>query len=438
MTALLEASFNQRHLWLMDRLAGGSGLMTVPLVYRMHGELDRDALRGSLGDLLARHEVLRSEFRRGRSLGYAIRNAGACAVPVREIDLTAEPDPAQAAAQSVPELLRSGPGTDIVPLSAFVLALGPADHLLVVDVHHLVTDGWSNMLISRDLAAFYSARRMGRPVALPPVDWQHSQFAQWQRGRLAGPALGFHREFWARELSGGSAVSLAGGAAGADSGPEANARHRPPNRVESFELDTDLTRHIEASARRLRVTPFVLLLTAFFHALRTLTGEDDLTIASVFANRPSPQVQETVGPLANMVPLRARLGDGGDGPVKALAAVRRAVLACLAHQELPYALVPLDTLQDHSPGTPASVVFQMLAVPPSAVSRAQFAGLTVAPQPIPAGIGARFDVEMLIAPESSGAGLAGFLRYNPARIAADLPLRLCELYRMAVSQLLDA
>jgi hypothetical protein len=428
----------QRLLWVMDRYRGGNGMMGVPLLYRMRGQLDEQALAVAIAGLTQRHEALRTTFgMRRRALCQFIHPRAGISVPHQVTDLRGATDPEQAAAQ-VRRFLRDGLDTASAPMATALWRTGPDEHVLVLNIHHLVTDAWSNMVLSRDLAALYSAAVLGRPAGLPSVGWQQADYTRWQAGHLTGPVLTRHQGYWSEHLRGAEFAAVPGSRTAdgqrIEPVPGALMAH------EWFALPPELITALRAAAREHRCTLFTLLVAAMLAALRELTGQEDLAIGSVFANRAHPMTRQTAGFLANMVVVRAS-ARAAAGPGAFLDGVRRSVLGALAHQELPFLAIPFSTVahadRPAERGRPEDIVFHMLAVPPDAgYATVAFSGLDTEPLPIPDGMGNRFDLEVLIVP--SQRGLGGVVRYTPGRLDAGYVRRFAAAYLAAARTFAEA
>jgi hypothetical protein len=413
----IRATDGQRVLWFMDHYLGGNGMMSVPLLLRLRGPLDAGALSGALDDVAARHEALRTTFHRQRG-----RLIQACHDDQR-IELTVTGPPAggtdeRQLGEFVRHLLRADPDTTQAVARATLVRVAPDDHLFILDIHHLVTDAWSNRLILRDLAACYSRRAGAAHAELPAVGWQQADYAAWQEKHLDGAVLRGHQEFWRDYLSGARYPLI-------PSPPERADRQRPLAQNEWFSLDPQLLGALGKVARAERTTRFVVLLSVFFAALQQVTGQADITVASIFANRMRREVMETVGFFANMVPVRGRAAPGADR-AEMIRSVRRSVLETMEHQELPY--LTLRTDPGSAPaGRLEDVVFHMLAVPPTAgQAEPGFAGLSSTPLPIPDGLGSRFDLELLVFPGDQS--FSGVFRYAADRFDRSYVLTLRDAY----------
>jgi hypothetical protein len=437
----VPAYLGQRHLWLMDRYRGGAGLLAVPILLRMRGPLDRPALGAALADLLARHDALRTTLHWRRGLHQTVHPVGDLDLPIQATDVSDGPDPQACAELLSVRFLRENTDVAHRSLDAALWRIGPDDHLFVLNVHHLVTDGWSNMVLRRDLAALYSGHATGRQVDLPVPGWSFTEFGAWEQRHLDEDRVAGHQRFWREQLRGARGVRLYEDVEDTPTGPAATPgsmfpKHQPRPMSEHtwFDLDADVVTRLREVARQEHTTLFVVLLALYFRVMLGVRGQTDLTIGSIFANRARRETQDMVGLLANLALIRVREADrAAFGEV--VAQVRRGVLQALAHQELPFSQLPQDTMDDDPAAKSDSVVFQMLAVPPTVPQvRTAFAGLDVTQPFIPAGLSARFDLELLVFPPAeAGRGVSCVFRYAGNRHDSAFIQHLVTAYRGAAA-----
>jgi acyl carrier protein len=197
-------SFAQQRLWFLDRIEPGSAQYNVPTAVRLRGKLDRAALEAALGEVVRRHEVLRTTF--GAVEGRPVQVIAAeSRVSLPLSDLThLPPGERDAAAREIAEAegrrpfdLERGP-----LLRARLVKIGEEEHLLSIVMHHIVSDGWSMGVLVREVAALYEAFSGGKPSPLSELPLQYADFARWQREWLSGEALERELDHWRRELSG--------------------------------------------------------------------------------------------------------------------------------------------------------------------------------------------------------------------------------------------
>ncbi len=335
-------SFAQQRLWILDRFDPGMPAYNIPLAVQLTGPVRPEALRAALTAVVTRHEALRTHF------------AATAAGPVQRIEPVKEPALPWIDLTGLPALaveaelelqlallgierfdLQRGPLLRAVLFSTSV-ATAAATHTLLLNVHHIIADGWSLGILFRELVACYSAACEGKDAALPPLPIQYADFAIWQRRWLQGAVLERQLAFWRQRLAGLPAGS-----------PLTSDRPRPPLQTFNGALTpVAFPDELAAAAHRLaraeRVTPFMALLAVFAELLGRASGWDDLAIGTPVANRNRLETEELIGFFVNTLVLRANVGDmglesGSEPTVRTLLArMREVTLAATAHQDLPF------------------------------------------------------------------------------------------------------
>jgi amino acid adenylation domain-containing protein len=324
-------SFAQERLWFLDQLQPGRPAYCLPAVCRLTGPLDAGALRASLGEIVRRHEALRTRFaiQAGRPV-QVVDEAGD--FPLARADLsTLAPAAAEAAYRRRLEAAVHEPfRLDEGPLfRAALVRLGPADHRLVLALHHAVADAWSIRVLGEELAALYAARVTGVPAALAELPVQYADYAVWQRRRFEEPRAQAQLERWARTLRGPLPVLRLPSDRGRPAVlTDRGAAHRRG-------VPESLLAAVRERAAQLRVTPFALLLTAFDVLLYRYTGEPDVVVGTTVANRTRVELEPMIGFFANTLALRTDLG-GDPTFAQAVGRVRDTVLAALGGAEVPF------------------------------------------------------------------------------------------------------
>jgi hypothetical protein len=360
------------------RASAGYGVFNCPVLVRISGPLDVSALRAAVDRLGERHQSLRTTFHgRGRDMVQRVHRPRP--TPWTYADLSTSDQDAAITAE-----LRSEVDIRQWPMRATLWRIGPTEHVLCVNVHHIVTDAWSTGILFRELHTGYTG------AALDPVGWQYPDFAAWQQNLLDGPDISRHRAYWRRQLRGSALPRL----------PRAPRSESTPSfgdtGVAAVDLDAETGGRLRALAREHRATPFAVLLAAYFAALRRVTGQHDLTVASLFANRTHRETQGTVGFLANMVMLRCRSTPSSTF----LDLVREAQttsIGALAHQAHPFQTLP-PYLVETGGLRPDDVVFQVVTETAHRVR----AGAAEFELLVPDGIGSRFSFELAVTPLGQG------------------------------------
>lgn len=401
-------SVGQRLLWFLDRYRGDNGALNCPTMCRLRGRLDVAVLRGALDEVVARHESLRSDFA-GAGTRLVQRVHDHRPVELVEVDLSgaAEPEPALRAAIAAELRSRIDPAA---PLRVTLWRVADRDHVLCLNMHHLVTDSWSCGVVFQDLCAALD-RASGVAVDRAEPGWQYREFVEWQDGVLSGDGLRAQQTYWHDKLAGMRLPEL----------PVEPARPGGTSRqtaLRQAELGADTVAALRLLARACRTTMFVVLLTVYYLLLYRQTGQRDLAVASLFANRPRREVRRTVGFLANMVILRTLLDPGGTVD-EAVQATHATVTGGFLHQALPYQLLSLTEVRD-STRRPDDVVFQMLADPVYTTT----AGGVEIEVLVPDGVGSRFELELVLVPHDGGMRVLVF--FDESRLAASFADELVE------------
>ncbi|MFL1428176.1 MULTISPECIES: non-ribosomal peptide synthetase [unclassified Nocardiopsis] len=401
----IPLSYAQRRLWFLDRLEGPGATYNIPVALRLEGDLDPAALKAALDDVVERHESLRTVFEQvdGEPHQRILAPGESGAV----LDAV-EADPA-----GFPEVLdrivtRTFDLESEPPLHTTLVRLGPAEHVLVLVVHHIAGDGWSMAPLLRDLSEAYTARLDGAAPGWAPLAVQYADYALWQRGLLEdaeGPVTA-QAEHWRTSLAGiPDVLELP-----VDRARPARASHR--GEIVPVALPADLHRDLLALAREQHVTLFMVVQAALAVLLDRMGAGDDVPLGTPVAGRGDQALDDLVGFFVNTLVLRT---DTSGDPTFAelLARVRESDLAAFAHQDLPFdrlveVLNPVRSTA-HQP------LFQvMVALQNNARADLALPGLTASEVPFSTGT-AKFDLTFVLAeeygPDGDPAGLGGGLEY---------------------------
>jgi hypothetical protein len=329
-TGNLPLSFAQQRLWLLDQLLPNKAAYNIPAVWQLRGKLDALALERSLNELVARHETLRTRFvLSGDAPVQVIGPPSAVALPMT--DLSAMPQAErEARARQITDTeahqpfdLEAGP-----LLRAQLLRLGAEEHLLLLNVHHIVSDGWSMGVLWRELSSGYTAFVSGHAPDLPRLPIQYADYAVWQREWLQGEVLERQLAYWKEKLADLSTLELP------------TDRPRPPvpsyqGAHLTFDLPAPLTRALKELGRREGTTLFMTLLAAFQVLLHRYSGQDDIAVATPIAGRRRTELEGLIGFFVNTLVLRSNLA-GNPAFTELLAQVRETALGDYTHQDLPF------------------------------------------------------------------------------------------------------
>jgi len=312
-------SFAQQRLWLLDRLQPESAAYNVGVALRLTGTLDEDLLAASLGEVIRRHEPLRTVYSVSAEAGEPIQTVLPFPgpAPLPRIALDGPPEGAIRAEVARPFDLQRGPVARFL-----LLRLAAAEHVLVITVHHIAADGWSLQILLRDLGAVYG----GEP--LPPLPFRYADWAFWQRQALTGPVLDAQLAYWRRELGGVPALEL-------PTDKPRPAVMDPAGATRRLDLSPELTQSLRETARSEGTTLFSVLLGGFFSLLARHAGQDDFAVGIASAGRGRPELEELVGFFVSTLALRAPLaGEPGFGEL--VRRVRDQVREAQAHEDVPF------------------------------------------------------------------------------------------------------
>ncbi len=323
-------SFAQEALWFLDQLEPNEARSNQPGAVRLSGELDLNALERTLGEIIARHDPLRMsiETRDGRPYQvlpprdpFRLQVSDLSDRPIEE----AEQEATRLATEDAhkPFDLSRGP-----LFRTFLMRLAEDEHILVLNFHHIATDGWSMGVFTDEFKALYRAHQAGKPSSLDELPIQMGDFAAWQRDTLQGAKLEEHLAYWRSQLS-GELVSA-----------EVPTDHpRPP--VQSFKgrhaairVPKDLSARLRKLSQQQGVTLFMTLNAAFLALLHERSKQTDMLIGSAVAHRNRSELEGLIGFLVNMLALRTDLS-GDPGFDELLRRVRETTIGAWSHQDLP-------------------------------------------------------------------------------------------------------
>ncbi len=323
----LLLSHAEEQLWFLNQLLPSSSAYNVAARVDIRGPLDRDVLQRSFEAVVARHELLRTTFRSDRGVARAaVGPSRPFELPFEQLPAEADVAAAAAAEAAVPFDIGVGP-----LLRARLFGLAEQRHVLVLSMHHIITDGWSFRVLLRDLALIYRALGRGEPIPLAELPVQYRDYAHWQREQLRGPRFEAHRTFWKAELAGAPPLELDTDRPRPKTPTFRGARLR-------FDLGPDLAPALRELCRAQNVTISVPLLAAFATVLQRFSGQDDLVVGTLTASRTRIETEDLIGLFVNALPVRIRL-DGDPDVAELLARIREKLVDVLAHQDIPFDLI---------------------------------------------------------------------------------------------------
>ncbi|WP_414620780.1 non-ribosomal peptide synthetase [Calothrix sp. CCY 0018] len=402
-TQNIPLSFSQQRLWFIDQLYHGSSFYNIPIAFHIQGHLNIAALEQSLNEIIKRHEVLRTNFK--------LVNGE----PVQEIapefiwDLSIinqehlsgenwESEVKQFAASSAKEPFNLAKG---LLIRATLLRLSQEEHVLLVTMHHIITDGWSWGVFLRELSTLYAAFSTNQPSPLPELPIQYADFSIWQHDRIQDEFLATQLNYWKQQLKGELPVLQL-----------PTDRPRPNSTTFSgakqyFKFSVSLTNALRQLSQRGDSTLFMSLLAAFNILLYRYTNQEDILIGSPIANRNRAELEGMLGLFVNTLVLRNNL-NGNPSFCELLHRVREVTLDAYAHQDLPFEMLveELQPERDLSRNPLYEVMFVLQNTPNSVH---EVSGLTLRTLEFDSGTS---QLDIFLSMSESEAGLTGCLEYN--------------------------
>jgi amino acid adenylation domain-containing protein len=348
-------SFAQQRLWFLDQLISGSAVYNISEVLRLKGSLDAAALEWSLNEIVKRHESLRTTFSSSEGQPFQVIAAEAnFKLPIVNLEQLADSRREQQMQQLALE--ESKKPFDLardLMIRGVLIRLQANEHVLIVTMHHIVSDAWSLGVFYQELAQLYEARIASRPAELPQLTVQYADYALWQRESLQGKLLDDQLLYWKKQLAGApdllelptdkqrpAAQSFRGGAV---------AMNLPPA----------LNKAIKQLSRKEGATVFMTLLAAFKTLLHRYTGQSDIVVGSPIAGRTQIETEALIGFFVNTLVLRNQLA-GNPTFRELLQRVRKVTLDAYAHQDLPFEKLVMELKPERS--SSHSPLFQVMFV----------------------------------------------------------------------------
>ncbi|MEO0435152.1 MAG: condensation domain-containing protein [Cyanobacteria bacterium J06656_5] len=398
----LPLSNAQQQFWLLEKLNPGSPLYNLPYPIEIEGSLDVEVLKQSFDAIIHRHEILRTTFSTVDSKPVQIISSKMpLSLPIIDLQhlglVEQEREIKRLTLQHVQKSFDLK--TDLL-LSICLLQLSQTKSLLLLNVHHIIFDGWSFNLLLQELEVFYQKFSLGLAPNLPELSIQYADYALWQQQQRSN--LESQLTYWKEQLLGAPPLLDL---------PSDRPRPSTPSfrgAVQSFELSRSLCEALERLSQSEGVTLFMTLLAAFKSLLHRYTGACDLLIGTPFAQRKQNEIQNLIGPFINTVVLRTRFEDEPNFR-QVLQRVRQSVLDAEANQDIPFEQL-VQTLQPQRDPS-YNPLFQVMFVLQNApLTASKVADLTFSPKLSDSGI-SKFDLTLELA-ASSEHGTSGWFEYN--------------------------
>ena len=331
----LSLSFAQQRQWFLAQLEQNSSAYNIPAAVRLEGNLEIAILKECFCQVIDRHEVLRTSFQtvEGKAIA-VVNNSDSIDIQLPTIDLTqlSKEEQTQKVREIAIREIQKPFSLDEIPLLRLaLLALNDREHILLISMHHIISDAWSMGILAREIAYLYNGK------TLQPLPIQYLDFASWQREYLQGEVLEDQLHYWKTQLA---------------NAPELLELPidfpRPANQTFNgksykFELDKQQTKALRDLSQRSETTLFMTLLGAFYALLSRYTDTKDIVIGSPVTNRDRTELENLIGFFANTLPLRIQ-SSSSSSFADVLAYVKEVVLGAYSRQDLPFEYL-VDKLQ---------------------------------------------------------------------------------------------
>src|ERR1051326_341385 len=424
----VRLSFAQQRLWFLNLLEPGSTAYNMPTGLRLLGNLDVAALERSFTEVVRRHEVLRTRIESVDGTPVQVVMP-AEAVDLSLVDLRAIADEERAAfvrRMAVEEGQRVFDLSQGRLLRHTLLRLGAEEHVLLLTMHHIVSDGWSMEILTREVSTLYAAYASGQESPLAELPIQYADYAVWQREWLQGEVLEEQLGYWRKQLADAPAVL--------DLPTDRNRPAQQSAREASLplQLSTELTAGLKQLSKREGVTLFMTLLAAWQLLLARYSRQPDVVVGSPVANRTRAEVEGLIGFFVNTLVLRTEVSS--ELRVRELLQrVREVCLGAYAHQEVPFEML-VEQLQPER-DLSYTPLFQVMLVLQNAPQQGiEWAGVQMRALELESGT-AKYDLTLGLA--ESERGLVGTLEYNRDLYERESMERLVAHYQQVLSGLVE-
>ncbi|KYC42732.1 non-ribosomal peptide synthetase [Scytonema hofmannii PCC 7110] len=396
-------SYAQQRLWFLAQFEPNSGLYNIPLTLRLKGTFHQVALEQSLQEIIARHEALRTNFitvdGKASQIIHTETTWKVSVVDLKHLSIDEQKITAQQLVQK--QAIQPFDLASESLIRATIVMLSQTEQLLLVCMHHIVSDGWSMGVFMQELTALYNAYAQGQPSPLTPLEVQYPDFAIWQREWLQGEIVETQLAYWQKQLA-DAATFL----------PLPTDRPRPAVQTfagahQEFTLSVELTQKLTKLSQEQGCTLFITLLAAFNTLLYRYTGQEDILVGSPIANRNLSEIEGLIGFFVNTLVMRTDVS-GNPSFSELLGRVREMSLGAYTHQNLPFEML-VEVLQperdlSHTPLFQVTFILQN-----TPTSQLELTGLTISELPI-ASVTTKFD--LTLAMKNTATGLVGVWEYN--------------------------
>ncbi|CAC5344912.1 putative Acetate--CoA ligase [Planktothrix rubescens CCAP 1459/22] len=409
--AQIPLSYAQQRLWFLDQFQPNSALYNIPLALRLEGNLNQVALEQALQTIIERHEALRTNF-------LTIEGKPTQIIQTETNWTISIVHPLQPPRKSEREITcqqlintQAIQPFDLATeplIRVTLLTLSQTEQVLLVCMHHVVSDGWSMGVFVQELAVLYNAYTQGKLSPLAPLPIQYADFALWQRQWLQEDVLETQLAYWQKQLAGATTFL-----------PLPTDKPRPAVQTfvgahQEFILSPELSQKLTKLSQEQGVTLFMTLFAAFDVLLYRYTGQTDILVGTPIANRNHSEIEGLIGFFVNTLVLRTNLAENSSFE-QLLAQVREVALEAYSHQDLPFEML-VEALQPERDISYTPLFQVMFVLQNTPLSTVELTGLSISSVQVETNT-AKFDLSLAM--ENTDAGLVGVWEYNTDLFSPD-------------------
>ena len=422
-------SFAQQRLWFLDQLQPNSSLYNLPMAVRLSGLINSEALRKAINAIAHRHEILRTRFVNEVAAPVQVISEK-ITIELPTVDLTSHPESQRE--EMLQQLLRQETGrsfdlsSDLL-LRVLLVQLASDEHVLLVNMHHIISDAWSFDVLLGELAELYQAFKTGGSFSLEELPIQYADYAAWQREWMSAGVLQKQMGYWKKQLAGAPFLL------------ELPADKSRPE-VQTFrggqatrELPHTLAAALRQFSRKQGGTLFMTLLAAFKVFLLRYTNQTDLVIGSPIAGRNRMETEKLIGFFVNTLALRTDLS-GNPTFAEVLARVRQVTLDAYEHQDLPFERLVEELRPARNPGYNPLIQI-MFVYQPEAACALELSGLTVTPLALDTST-SKFDLTLVVRDDADG--LSAVMEYSTDLFVPETIARMLEHFQILLEGIMAA
>lgn len=403
-TKVFPLSYAQKRIWLLNQIGNTSHAYNMSSGVRLSGTVEITFLQQSLNQLVERHDILRTTFKSVDGQPVQEVRSG-FEVDITVVDVSAGPereDPETAMNNHVRQEMQRPFDLENGPLfRLFLLRMSSHEQVLLLTMHHIISDGWSLGLFFKELGQLYDAFKDGRPSPLAPLQEQYADFIAWQTRRFGDEHLQPQFEYWRKQLKNTPSLLQL-------------PIDRPRPGIQTFagtrqpvSFSQSITRHIKQLSQQQGLTLFMTLLAAFNVLLYRYTAQEDIVVGSPIAGRNRKEDENMIGFFVNTLTLRSDLS-GNPTFIDLMQRVREVALGAYKNQDLPFEKLVEEVLVDrslsHNPLFQTAFALQNIPAPLLEISDAEATPLEIQWQT------SKVDLSLML--QETGHGLEGFIEYN--------------------------